>query len=359
MTSQWLLYGAYGYTGELVAREAVRRGLRPLLAGRAATRLAPLAAELGLPYRAFEVADAAAHLAGISAVLNCAGPFAATAPSLVRGCLSRGVHYVDVAGEIEVFQYCRQMSAQAQAQARGILLCPGAGFDIVPTDCLAGLLKDRLPECRRIDLAFSFGTRPSAGTAKTAVLGLGIGGLVRRNHRLQPVPAGYRIRKIRFQDRARWCVTIPWADVYTSGISTGVADGQVYAAVPLLMAGMMRLTSWSNRLLTGPSVQRWLLKRVEKHLAGGPSDAERAQHRSQFWGEAVADDGRRVTATMTAPSVYALTVDVAIGILQTCLEAGGRAGHVAAATLMGSGYIAARPGVELQMGEVADVPPQR
>ncbi len=30
----FLLYGAYGYTGRLIAEMAVERGLRPVLAGR-------------------------------------------------------------------------------------------------------------------------------------------------------------------------------------------------------------------------------------------------------------------------------------------------------------------------------------
>ena len=47
-TPRWLLYGASGYTGRMIAEEAVRRGHRPVLAGRSAERVRPLAESLGL-----------------------------------------------------------------------------------------------------------------------------------------------------------------------------------------------------------------------------------------------------------------------------------------------------------------------
>ena len=48
MPKPWMIYGANGYTGELIAREAVSHGLKPVLAGRTAAKVEPLAASLGL-----------------------------------------------------------------------------------------------------------------------------------------------------------------------------------------------------------------------------------------------------------------------------------------------------------------------
>src|SRR5436305_15188118 len=102
----WMIYGANGYTGELAAREAVARGLRPVLAGRNARAVAELALELGLDSRAFALDDpaAAAHgVAGMAAVLHCAGPFVRTSRPMVDACLAAGAHYLDITGEIAVF----------------------------------------------------------------------------------------------------------------------------------------------------------------------------------------------------------------------------------------------------------------
>src|SRR5688572_4896030 len=145
-----MIYGAYGYTGALVAREALRRGQRPLLAGRSEQKLLLLAQELDLEHRTFELTQAQEGLSGVAVLLNCAGPFSATANPLVEACLQVGVHYVDITGEVRVFQFCHSQNARAK-QAR-IILCPGAGFDIVPTDCLVAILKEHLPDALDINL---------------------------------------------------------------------------------------------------------------------------------------------------------------------------------------------------------------
>ena len=74
---KWLLYGANGYTGRLVAEEAVRRGLQPILAGRNADELEALGQRLHLPVRVFGLDAPTAVRAGlqdVGLVLHCAGP---------------------------------------------------------------------------------------------------------------------------------------------------------------------------------------------------------------------------------------------------------------------------------------------
>ncbi|WP_448118956.1 saccharopine dehydrogenase family protein [Pseudomonas serbica] len=343
MKNKLLIYGANGYSGELMCRAAAQRNLDVVIAARSDTRLRPLADELGIEYRVFALEDAVGALDDIAVVLNCAGPFSATARPLVEACLALGIHYVDIAGELSVFQMCHELDARAKAAS--ILLCPGAGFDIVPTDCLAASLKARMPDAQRIDLAFSFGTRPSAGSVKTLVEGIRLGGLIRRDHQLKKVSNGYRIRRVPFKDRARWSVTIPWADVYTAGVSTGVPNGMVYTALPLGVGIFLRLTSAINGLLATPTAQRWLKHLIDRFYTGGPSHAELDNHRTQFWGEAVDTDGRKLTAVLSAPSVYRLTVEAGLAIAVHCLK-GTVAGFHTPAMLMGNEFIQSLPGVE-------------
>ncbi len=174
--ANWILYGASGYTGELIARHAVARGERPILAGRNAESIGRLAAELGCEQRVFGLDDPAAvraGLAGAATVLNFAGPFSRTAGPMIAACLAAQANYLDITGEIEVIELAAQR--HEQAQAAGVTLLPAVGFDVVPTDCLAALLAERLPGAQRLELAFAFTGLMSRGTAKTMLEAAALG----------------------------------------------------------------------------------------------------------------------------------------------------------------------------------------
>ena len=159
-------------------------------------------------------------------VSNCACPFSATTPAFVEACIGRNVHYLDITGEVPVFPRCHAQDRCARAAS--VMLCPSACFDIVPTDCLAARLKEKLPDADRIDIAFSFCTRPSIGTIKTEIEGAAGGGLVSENHRLATTPQAHAIRRIPFRGKTGWAVSFPGGEVFTSGIPTGVPSGMVF-----------------------------------------------------------------------------------------------------------------------------------
>ena len=151
----WMIYGANGYTGELIAREAKKRGAVPVLAGRSAAKIAELARDLSLPSKVFTIdapTDVAAALAGVGLVLNCAGPFSKTADVLMQACLAVKVHYLDITGEIDVLEDAHRFDMDAKTA--GVVLCPGVGFDVTPTDCIALMLKTALPEAEELALGF-------------------------------------------------------------------------------------------------------------------------------------------------------------------------------------------------------------
>src|SRR5260370_13956698 len=215
--ARWLIYGANGYTGGLIAQEAARRGLRPTLAGRNAEALSALAGGLGLEHRVFGLDDPVALATGIeghAVVLHCAGTFSRTARPMADGCLKAGVHYLDITGEEGVREALAQRGDEARAA--GVMLLPGAGFDVVPSDCLAAHLKRRLPSATGLALAFQTSGGMSRGTALTVIQGLAGGGLIRRRGRLTPVPAADRTRSIDFGAGPVKAVTLPWGDVVTA-----------------------------------------------------------------------------------------------------------------------------------------------
>src|SRR5438105_3947895 len=143
-----LLYGSTGYTGDLIARTAAAYGLKPILAGRDQQAVAAQARKYGLEHRVFTLDDV--DLSGIDAVLHCAGPFIHTALPMAEACIAAGVHYIDITGEIDVFESLHALDTRAKAA--GVQLLPGAGFDVVPSDCLALYLKERMPDAKHLML---------------------------------------------------------------------------------------------------------------------------------------------------------------------------------------------------------------
>lgn len=341
----WMIYGANGFTGKLMAREAQRRGLRPVLAGRNAAEVRRLAGELGLDNKVFSLDEeeaVRAAVAGMTLVLHCAGPFSMTAAPMIRACLAAGVHYLDITGEIAVFELAHSLGAAAR-RADTVLL-PGAGFDVVPSDCLAASLVEMLPAATRLLLAFEATGGPSPGTAKTSVEGLASGGRARRDGKLIEVPLAWKARRIPFAHGERTAVTIPWGDVFTAFISTGVPDIEVYMAVPPALVGRLRRLRWARPLLALGFVQSFLKKRIGNRVRG-PAEAVRASSYCELWGEVTSADGRSAAATMTTPNGYDLTVAAALGIVEYLLAKPVEGGYYTPSLLMGSGYAAALPGV--------------
>jgi short subunit dehydrogenase-like uncharacterized protein len=344
----WLIYGANGYTGQLIAAEAVRRGLRPVLAGRNASALEPLAKKLGLPVRAFSLEHPTAvraGLHGIGLVLHCAGPFSATCAPMLEACLDVGAHYLDITGEIDVFGHCH--AQHERARKRGIVVMPGAGFDVVPTDCLAAQLKRDLPGATSLVLAFDGGGGPSPGTAKTGVEGLGKGGRARIGGKLTRVPLAWKTRTFDKDGEARFTMTIPWGDVYTAHVSTGIPDIEVYMTVPPATATRLRRIRWLGPLLGTAPVQALLKRQVEKRVHG-PSQEKRASSQATVWGEVRDDQGRELHAQLLTPNGYELTVTASLGIAQRLLTGTRPAGgYYTPSLLMGADYCLTLAGVKL------------
>ena len=341
----WLIYGANGYTGRLTAIEAVRRGMQPVLAGRSEAAIRSLAEKLGLEYRIFPLdnpAGVAEAISDFSLVLHCAGPFSATSEPMLRACLDAGAHYLDITGEISVFEFAH--SFDAKARRADVVLIPGTGFDVVPSDCLAASLVRELPAATSLRLAFEASGGPSPGTAKTSVEGLGKGGCVRKDGKLTRVPLAWKTRTIPFAHGQRQAVTIPWGDVFTAYISTGVPDIEVYMSVPPSSISGLRRLRWFQSLLGLGPVQSFLKKKAEAKYSG-PSEEGRMGSGSELWGEVTSADGRSTSATMSTPNGYDLTVSASLGIVEHLLQQEVEGGYYTPSLLMGADYAASLPGV--------------
>jgi short subunit dehydrogenase-like uncharacterized protein len=346
---RWMIYGATGYTGELIAREAVRRGLSPILAGRTAPAVEALGRELGLEARAFaldELRDAgraAAALAGAAAVLHCAGPFVRTSAPMAAACLAHRVHYLDITGEIEVFEAV--LAQGPAAREAGVVLLPGAGFDVVPSDCLACRLAGALPGATELDLAF-VSTHPgmSRGTMKTMIESLPHAGAVRKGGRIVGVPIAYDVREIEFGCGRRWAMTIPWGDVSTAYHSTGIPNIRVYIGAG---RGAVRR---ARRLVPLLPLAAWkpakrLLQRAVNLRPSGPDEEARRTARVYLWGEVRDGAGHAATATLETPESYQLTAVAAVTAVERVVAGAVPAGSWTPGRAFGPHFVAELPGV--------------
>ncbi|MGB7068712.1 MAG: saccharopine dehydrogenase NADP-binding domain-containing protein [Pyrinomonadaceae bacterium] len=356
MANNLLIYGANGYTGELITRFAVKRGMKPILAGRNAAAVGELAAKHGLEYRVFSLDEAAmvdAALQEVDMVLHCAGPFSITSRPMVEACLRNKKHYTDITGEIAVFEACA--AKDKKAQEAGIMIMPGVGFDVVPSDCLAMHLKNRLPTATHLSLAFYGMGRISHGTQATMTMNVGKGGAIRKDGKITPVPAAWKSLEIDFGEGVssphvskgsivKTGTTIPWGDIATAFYSTGVPNIEVYTVIPpknLKMLKMARYLGWL--LATGP-FQKYLQGKIPP---GGPSDEERAKGKTLLWGKATDADGNSVESRMQTPEGYTITAIAALNIAQKILDGNFTPGFQTPAKAYGADLVLENEGTEL------------
>lgn len=308
-----LLYGATGYTGRLIIEEAKQQGLPLVLAGRNADAIASLAAQYNLPFR---VAGLTAPgeldkiLEGISAVIHAAGPFAVTAEPMISACIRKRVHYLDITGEIGVFEYAHSMNEQAIKA--GIMLLPGCGFDIVPTDCMASWLHQQVPDATHFELAFvSIGGGVSHGTASSMIAKLGEGGAVRKDGVIVGEPLGASGKWVNFEGRKMFVMSIPWGDVSTAYYTTGIPNITTYTGMPNIVYRLLKVQGVFNWILRKDAVRRFLQKKVDQRAAG-PDAAQRAASSSMVMAEVRNQAGVIRKGLLKGPDGYTMTARASV-----------------------------------------------
>ncbi|MCS6836305.1 MAG: saccharopine dehydrogenase NADP-binding domain-containing protein [Anaerolineae bacterium] len=321
---RWLLYGATGYTGVLVAERAVELGYPPILAGRNADLLKPLAARLGLEYRAFpldDVNEIARQIADVQIVYHAAGPFIHTSDPMIRACLATRVHYLDITGELAVFE--NTFRYDDAARKIGIALISGVGFDVIPTESLAYYVAAQVPGAQHLELALrAFGLRVSAGTLKSFMEMLPQGAQVRRQGRLESQPLGAGARRFVFAEGEEPTPALPisWGDLITAYRSTGVPNITVYLASPTLVIALARIGGPAISLALCSGVLRRAAGRLIDAVARGPSASKRQSDHVVILASASDATGTRKTARLVMPEGYQFTAWVALPVILRTLE---------------------------------------
>jgi short subunit dehydrogenase-like uncharacterized protein len=339
----FLIYGATGYTGQLFAAAAKARGLRPILGGRDARRLAALAEPLGLEHRAAHLdGDLTATLRDVGVVVNAAGPFAATYAPLVDACVAAGAHYLDLSGEVDAIEGVAQRNAAARRQH--VMLMPSVGFDVVASDCLALHVARRVRGATRLTFGISGLELASRGSIRTVAAGAGHDIQIRRGGAILGVPPGSLVRDIDFGNGPRASVALSWADVATAHYSTGARDIEVYCeATPMLRMLLAGNRSFGFYLGT-PAGQRWMDMQIAM-LPPGPSEAERKGRRAVVFVEAVDAAGRSARARLSTPEVYGFSCTTALAIVERVLAGDFEVGFQTPARVYGADFVTSFEGV--------------
>jgi short subunit dehydrogenase-like uncharacterized protein len=342
-----LLYGANGYTGRLIAGLSGQYGLAPILSGRNEAEVSKLAAELNLNHRTADLADAVSLdklLDGVDVVLHAAGPFRHTARQMMEACIRTGTHYLDITGEIGVFELGKSMDAAAKTA--GIMIMPGVGFDVVPTDCTALYLKNRLPDAISLKLAFgSIGGGLSHGTAITMAETAGEPGAERIEGRIVPVPIGRKGMWVDFGLKRLFVMTIPWGDISTAYTTTGIPNIETYTAVSPKTHRMLRLQFLFNWFLRLPFVRASAIRKIKARPAG-PDDRRREKSRSLVWGQAENTSGSLHSVRLNGPEGYTLTAHSSLIIARKVMSGHFVPGYQTPAGCFGEDLVMEIPGVQ-------------
>ncbi len=321
--------------------------MRPILASRSERTLAPLAAELQLDYRVLSLDEPDAldaGLADISTVLNCAGPFTFTASRLAQACIRTQTHYLDLAGEVPEFE--TMVMLNTAAEQAGIMLLPGVGFGIVPSDCLALHLKSRLPSATTLSIAFQANGGVSRGTLITTLKDLPHPGVIRSAGRLAPARAGSETRRIDFGQGPVQAVTNPWrGDIFTAYYSTGISNIKTYTVYPGTLLVLMRVSGLLKGLLSSSWFQTFL-KRQTQNQPAGPSEQERAKGSTVLWGEVTDPQGQKAVSRLVGPEAYDFTTLTALAVVKRVLQGDIQTGFHTPAQVYGADFVVDMPNVK-------------
>lgn len=340
-----LLYGANGYTGKLIVQLAAPYNLPLILAGRNEAALQELSRSSGFPYRVVALNNTPVLqqcLEDVAVVIHAAGPFSYTACAMVEACLATGTHYMDINGDVRMFERVQQY--HKAAIDNNIMLLPGAGFDVVPTDCMALQLKQQMPDASQLELAFvTQGGRISHGTATTMAANLGRGGAERKEGKIVTVPLGAYALWLQINTKKRMALSIPWGDVSTAWYTTGIPNIRTYAGAPPMAFRLLKAQSLFNWLLR-TSFVRLLIQRKIDAAPAGPSDAERARACTYVWGRVRNARNETATASFSCADGYTFTAHSCLLIAQTVLEGQWKPGFQTPAAVYGADFVWKIPG---------------
>ncbi len=318
---QWMIYGATGYTGQLVVEEAIRRGHRPIIAGRNPEKLDILAEKYDLDYAAFRLDDEktiAEAIADVDIVYHAAGPFIHTSEPMIRACLATKTHYLDITGEISVFE--RTYSYDDAARKVGIALISGAGFDVIPSDCLGAYVAGKIVGATHLETGIFGFAGASAGTTKSMIEMLPSGWYSRRNGQLVKA-SGIETLHLKLPDGSvQQALSAPWGDLSVSYRTTGIPNITSYVAIKPPIHILAQIGYPIASLILKSGAIRGMVNSLAERFMTGPDEATRLNSQSFIYASASNPAGQTASAWLTTLEPYQYTAKVAILAIERLAE---------------------------------------
>lgn len=340
---KFLLYGCTGYSGKLIAQECRRQGLEPVLAGRSHDKVKTIAEQSGCQYRVFDLEQPELVKESIKdcfLVFNAAGPFTQTCMPLLKACLQQGVHNLSLVGEIPLLESL--YGYDSQAKKAGITLAVGLGYDVIPTDCLANVLKQELPDASHLSITMQGASDMSPGSTKEMIEQLGEQPFWQRKNG-QLIQGKSQTRAIDIGLGETFTMSIAWGDIASAYHSTAIPNIEVYAALSRGEWLVMQMISAFKPVIRIKRIQGYINRLIDRFVAG-PDTETLEQTPVYFLAEARNAQGKTVRAKLKTASGYKLTYLGAVYAIKHVLENPVRTGYQTPAQLMGSRSIEKLPG---------------
>ncbi|MBK3869280.1 hypothetical protein GFL09_16820 [Pseudomonas stutzeri] len=309
-----MIYGATGFVGRMAAEYAVAQGMDIVIAGRSHEKLCALAAQLDVPYRVFTTDEASADsLEGVGVLVNFAGPFVQTAEALMRACIKAGVDYLDITAEINVYRLAERLGAEAADS--GVMLLPGVGWDVVPTDCLAVHVARRVQNPQSLSIALQVAGSMSRGSARSVGEIIGAGLLARIDGQLVATPDA-QPRHFDFGDGLELCAPLSFGDLVTGWHSTGIPNIAMFVH------------------FSGDPFPEGDLSQLPE----GPDAHQRETHRARAVAEVTGADGTVARSVIETVNGYSYTPLAAVEAARRVSSGERQPGFETPAKLLGAGF---------------------
>ena len=327
-----VLFGATGYTGRLTAKALTARGADPMLAGRDATALAKLAADLGGARTAVaEVSDPASVRALLDrgdVLVTTVGPFLKFGEPALEAALAAGAHYFDSTGEGPFIRKVFEQDARARAAKSALLTA--FGFDYVPGNLAGGLALNEAPEAVRADIGYFMSAPGTSGGTRASMIGMLFErGFALRGGRVVEERTGAHTHTFDIGGRPHTGVTVPGSEHFAlTRAYPRLREVDVYLGVPVAAAarGMQVTTVLTDalaRITPVKDLAQSALSRVVKGSTGGPAPESLARTRSWAVAETSDANGRVLaTATLAGADPYTFTAEILAWGAHTALDGG-------------------------------------
>lgn len=245
------------------------------------------------------------NIKDVKLLINLAGPFKNTNKQLVEACIANGTHYIDIAGEVTeletVFAY------DIKAKNANIMLMPGAGFGVVPTDIVANLAKDKLPDATHLKIAYITNGGASKGTLKSVLTDINKDGVILENDVFNKAMPAFKTFQFLVYNKEQEVVYNPWrADLFSAKISSGIQNIETYANFPSFIVKMMH-----GKLLW---LRDFILKRLINLFPIGPSEQQLEKGFTICFAEVKNAKGEKANAYIYGPEAYVFTANTLLAI---------------------------------------------